>query len=198
MKRMRISRVIAVVLLLALIGASASAATLPQLLAYAKSKGFSVKSSVTSSTKATLSYTETDLGRDKLTWTNGARKKYTITASKDGDKAKLQQLHLYMIQNYKKWSSCAFTLNGVMAYGYNNKKAKKVYSTQSAYRKTVKKQSELSAKSKVYVLNLNTMKFHLTTCKEVSKIKASNKKIVKDTRDNIIHQKFVPCKKCDP
>lgn len=198
MKRMNTARITAIVLLLALIGSSACAATLPQLLAYAKSHGFSVKSSATSSTKATLSYTEIDTGKDKLTWTNGAKKKYTITASKDGDKVKLQQLHLYMIQNYKKWSACTFTLNGSMVYAYNNKKAKKVYGTQSAYRKVVKKQSSVAAKAKVYVLNTNTMKFHLSTCGEVSKIKAANKKTVKDTRDNIINQRFVPCKKCNP
>lgn len=198
MKSTRFARIIAVVLLLALFGTSACAATLPQLLSYAKSLGFSVKSSATSSTKATLTYTEIDKGKDKLTWTNGAKKKYTITASKDGAKVKLQQLHLYMIQNYRKWKSCSFTLNGSMIYGYNNKRAKKIYGTLSAYRKPVKKQAGIAAKSKVYVLNTNTMKFHLSTCSEVSKIKSANKMIVKDLRSNIIKQKFVPCKKCNP
>lgn len=198
MKTARFARIFAVVLLLALIGSSACAATLPQLLTYAKSLGFSVKSSATSSTKATLAYTEIDFGKDKLTWTNGAKKKYTITASKDGSKVKLQQLHLYMIQNYKKWKTCTFTLNGSMVYGYKNKKAKKVYNTLTAYRKAAKNQASIAAKSKVYVLNTNTMKFHLSTCGEVSRIKAANKKTVKDTRGNIIKQHYVPCKKCNP
>ena len=49
-----------------------------------------------------------------------------------------------------------------------------------------------------YVLNTNTKKFHYSSCGEVSKIKASNKKVVTASRASIISQGFQPCKKCNP
>lgn len=49
-----------------------------------------------------------------------------------------------------------------------------------------------------YVLNTNTKKFHYSDCSSVSKMSAKNRRDVNDTRDNIIGQGYVPCKKCNP
>lgn len=49
-----------------------------------------------------------------------------------------------------------------------------------------------------YVLNTNTMKFHLPNCSSISKMKASNRWDVEMTRDEVIAMGYVPCKKCYP
>ena len=49
-----------------------------------------------------------------------------------------------------------------------------------------------------YVLNTNTMKFHLPNCSSISKMKASNRWDVQMTRDEVIAMGYVPCKKCYP
>ena len=49
-----------------------------------------------------------------------------------------------------------------------------------------------------YVLNTNTNKFHRTNCREVSKIKAANKKVVTASRASIVAQGYKPCQVCDP
>ena len=51
---------------------------------------------------------------------------------------------------------------------------------------------------KEWVLNTNTKKFHYPYCKSVKQMKDSNKKVVTDTRDNIIKQGYSPCGNCDP
>lgn len=49
-----------------------------------------------------------------------------------------------------------------------------------------------------YVLNINTDKFHKPTCKSVSDIKESNRRMYTGTRDDLIYLGFAPCKNCDP
>ena len=49
-----------------------------------------------------------------------------------------------------------------------------------------------------YVINTNTGKFHRSTCNSASKIKPENRLDKTCTRDEIIAQGYVPCKKCNP
>lgn len=49
-----------------------------------------------------------------------------------------------------------------------------------------------------YVLNTNTMKFHLPSCSSVKDIKESNRQDVTMARDDIIAQGFSPCGRCHP
>lgn len=49
-----------------------------------------------------------------------------------------------------------------------------------------------------YVLNLNSKKFHLPDCKSVKRMKESNKKVVHESRDQIISEGYDPCKNCNP
>lgn len=49
-----------------------------------------------------------------------------------------------------------------------------------------------------YVLNTNTMKFHLPNCSSVGQMKASNRWDVEMSRDDIIAMGYVPCKRCHP
>lgn len=55
-----------------------------------------------------------------------------------------------------------------------------------------------SAPVKDYVLNTNTMKFHIPTCSSVKDIKESNRRDFTGTRDEVIAMGYVPCKKCEP
>ena len=48
-----------------------------------------------------------------------------------------------------------------------------------------------------YVVNDNSMKFHLTTCKYAS-VASANQRYVSDTRDSLISEGYAPCKVCDP
>jgi len=54
------------------------------------------------------------------------------------------------------------------------------------------------AQERDYVLNMNTMKFHVTSCSSVKDIKDSNRKDVHATRDSIIAQGYAPCGRCKP
>lgn len=49
-----------------------------------------------------------------------------------------------------------------------------------------------------YVLNTNTMKFHLPSCSSVDDIKASNRQDYHGSREDLIAQGYDPCKRCYP
>lgn len=49
-----------------------------------------------------------------------------------------------------------------------------------------------------YVLNKNTMKFHLPGCSSVDTIKPKNREDTTMSRDEVIGSGYVPCKRCNP
>lgn len=49
-----------------------------------------------------------------------------------------------------------------------------------------------------YVLNKNTMKFHLPSCSSVDTIKPKNRQDTTMSRDEVIGSGYVPCKRCNP
>lgn len=49
-----------------------------------------------------------------------------------------------------------------------------------------------------YVLNTNTMKFHLPSCESVADIKEKNKSESTKSRDELINEGYAPCKRCNP
>ena len=49
-----------------------------------------------------------------------------------------------------------------------------------------------------YLLNTNTKKFHLLSCKSGQKTKEENRAYHKGTKDEIISQGYSPCKNCKP
>ena len=49
-----------------------------------------------------------------------------------------------------------------------------------------------------YILNLNTMKFHIPSCSSVAQMSESNKEYSNTSRDEIIARGFDPCKRCNP
>jgi DNA-entry nuclease len=49
-----------------------------------------------------------------------------------------------------------------------------------------------------YVLNTNTMKFHVPTCSSVKKIKETNYGTFTGTRDEVLEIGFDPCGNCHP
>lgn len=49
-----------------------------------------------------------------------------------------------------------------------------------------------------YVANMNTMKFHYPFCSSADDIKAKNRWDFEGTRDELIAQGYVPCKRCNP
>ncbi len=50
----------------------------------------------------------------------------------------------------------------------------------------------------LYILNINTKKFHLPECDSVTDMKEKNKKQVKDSKENIIKDGYLPCQRCNP
>lgn len=54
------------------------------------------------------------------------------------------------------------------------------------------------AEEQDYVLNKNTKKFHYPWCSSVDDIKAKNRKDFTGTREEVIAQGYVPCKRCNP
>lgn len=53
-------------------------------------------------------------------------------------------------------------------------------------------------KSTTYILNTNTMKFHVPYCRNVKQIKDKNRQEYTGTRDEIISHGYAPCKNCNP
>ena len=49
-----------------------------------------------------------------------------------------------------------------------------------------------------YVLNNNTHKFHVPSCASAKKISPANREDCNASRDEIIANGYVPCKKCNP
>mgnify|MGYP003294423651 CR=1 FL=1 len=57
---------------------------------------------------------------------------------------------------------------------------------------------ELNRGNCSYVLNYNSKKFHLPSCKSVDQMKESNRAYSNDSREDIINRGFSPCKNCYP
>ena len=49
-----------------------------------------------------------------------------------------------------------------------------------------------------YVLNTNSKKFHYPSCSSVGDMSLKNRRDVNMSRDEIIAQGFIPCKRCNP
>lgn len=55
-----------------------------------------------------------------------------------------------------------------------------------------------TSSSATYICNTNTGKFHYPSCSSVSQMAEKNKLEVTITRDELINQGYVPCKRCNP
>lgn len=75
-----------------------------------------------------------------------------------------------------------------------------VGTTTSSEAFTVTEETSETAESPAcnYVANKNTKKFHYPSCSSVSDMKESNKLYYEGTRDELISQGYVPCKRCNP
>ena len=49
-----------------------------------------------------------------------------------------------------------------------------------------------------YVLNVNSMKFHLSTCSSVGRISEQNRADFTGTRDQLLAKNYTPCGHCNP
>lgn len=58
--------------------------------------------------------------------------------------------------------------------------------------------SEANQTVTTYVLNTNTHKFHYPSCSSVSQMKEKNKSIYTGSREDVVAQGYVPCKRCNP
>ena len=50
----------------------------------------------------------------------------------------------------------------------------------------------------MYILNINSKKFHYPTCPSVKRMKESNKRVFSGSRDELIAQGYQPCHNCNP
>lgn len=64
--------------------------------------------------------------------------------------------------------------------------------------KATEKKTAAPAAQKTYVLNKNSMKFHLPSCSSCAKIKAENKGSYTGSRDDLISKGYSPCGNCHP
>ena len=49
-----------------------------------------------------------------------------------------------------------------------------------------------------YIANKNTGKFHYPNCSSVDDMKEKNKLYWTGSRDDLVNQGYVPCKRCNP
>jgi DNA-entry nuclease len=76
---------------------------------------------------------------------------------------------------------------------------KEVKTTTEAPVAVGKKATETaSGASSSYIANKNTKKFHYPSCSSVSDMKEKNKLYFDGSRDELIGQGYVPCKRCNP
>lgn len=52
--------------------------------------------------------------------------------------------------------------------------------------------------SPVYILNVNTRKFHFPSCKSVKDMKEKNRIDFFGSREELITKEYAPCKNCNP
>lgn len=198
MNRRNMNRIVALVLLLVMLGASASAASLGSVLTYVKSQGFKPKVKTDKTTPVSITYSEQFTGKDTLTWYTGS-KRYTVTASGATAKKKLRATFNGAIRKYG-WKVASYTIDDTLVYGLKVTGAVKAVKTISSFRTTIKKyvSERASAKVKNYILNTNSRKFHLATCKDGNRTSAKNRRDVKCTRTSLIAMGYSPCKNCKP
>ena len=53
-------------------------------------------------------------------------------------------------------------------------------------------------KELTYVVNTNTGKFHYPSCSSASEIKEKNRRDSSESREQLIQEGYVPCKRCNP
>ncbi len=71
--------------------------------------------------------------------------------------------------------------------------------TEKNSKTTTQKPSSISSVEKAsYVANTNTGKFHYPSCSSVDDMKEENKMLFNGTRDELISDGYVPCKRCNP
>lgn len=63
---------------------------------------------------------------------------------------------------------------------------------------TQKSTSNGSSEEANYIANTNTGKFHYPNCSSVDDMKEENKMLFNGTRDELISEGYVPCKRCNP
>jgi DNA-entry nuclease len=81
----------------------------------------------------------------------------------------------------------------------NGKVAEKNTQSNSETNNSTKKSSDTQqSASKEYVLNLNTHKFHLASCRSVKTMSNANKGTYTGNRADLIEQGYEPCKICNP
>ena len=68
----------------------------------------------------------------------------------------------------------------------------------SAVPATTQATTAAQAEVRDYVANTNTMKFHYPSCSSVKDIADHNRWNFNGTRNTLISQGYVPCKRCDP
>jgi len=61
-----------------------------------------------------------------------------------------------------------------------------------------KEEAPMQSAGSQYILNRKTKKFHIPSCGSVKDMNESNKIPSNESRDSIISQGYVPCKKCNP
>lgn len=198
MNRRNLTRTVAIVLLLVMLGASASAASISGVLTYVKGQGYTPKAKTDKSTPVSITYSEQFTGKDTLTWYTGA-KRYTVTASGTSAKKKLRATFNGALKKYA-WKMGSYTIDDTLVFGLKVDGARTPVKSISAFRTTVKKYvtERASAKVRSYIINTNSKKFHLSTCKDGNRTSAKNRRDVKTTRTSLIAMGYEPCKNCKP
>lgn len=198
MNRRNALRTVSLVLLLVMLGATASAASLSSVLTYVKGQGFTPKTKAVKTSTASISYSEKYTGKDTLTWYTGT-KRYTVSASTSAAKKKLRATYKTALKKYD-WKVASYKIDNTLVYGLKKTGALQSYTSIAAYRTALGTYitQRASDKLKNYVLNTNSKKFHLSTCKDAARISAKNRRDVKCARSNLISLGYSPCKNCNP
>ncbi len=70
--------------------------------------------------------------------------------------------------------------------------------TSEVERTVIPADTATSSTSGTYILNTNTKKFHYPECSSVRDMKEKNKQVFTGSREEVIANGYVPCKRCNP
>lgn len=195
-----ISRTLALVLLLALLGVACSEG---DALSLARSRGLEPAVADGGGSLA-CDYAAQGGKSATMTWTD-AKHTYTV----EGDPAAVSQLYVDALA-LGGWQSCVYTVRKRARVAYGASASVKC-STLDEYLQTMQETlgvtvtpAATAAPKKAasgkhnYIVNIESKKFHLPGCSAAEKISAANRKKVTATREDMIARGYSPCGICNP
>ena len=109
---------------------------------------------------------------------------------------------LLLVSSLLLLSACADSRGDVIRYEgctvRTERRAPEPTDTVTAERADLTRSGGTEAEESSYIVNMNTMKFHLPTCPSAAAIQEKNRWSFTGSRETLIEMGYSPCKECSP